>query len=69
MGQLRLDGSDLLGDLHLAAHWTASGLRIESLQRQRDDVHGQVQGDLQPEGDWPVQLQGQVQLPAVEGKA
>ncbi|MFK0310784.1 translocation/assembly module TamB domain-containing protein [Pseudomonas sp. NPDC090233] len=69
VGQLRLDGSDLLGDLHLAAHWTASGLRIDSLQLQRDDLHLDVQGDVQPEGDWPVQLQGQVQLPAVEGQA
>nr|WP_189660750.1 translocation/assembly module TamB domain-containing protein [Pseudomonas vlassakiae] len=69
VGQLRLDGSDLLGDLHLAAHWTASGLRIDSLQLQRDDLRVQMQGDVQPEGDWPVQLQGQVQLPAVEGKA
>ncbi|WP_312816971.1 translocation/assembly module TamB domain-containing protein [Pseudomonas sp.] len=69
VGQLRLDGSDLLGDLHLAAHWTASGLRIDNLQLQRDDLRVQVQGDVQPEGDWPVQLQGQVQLPAVEGKA
>ncbi|MEN5302951.1 translocation/assembly module TamB domain-containing protein [Pseudomonas sp. TWI628] len=69
VGQLRLDGSDLLGDLQLAAHWTASGLRIDSLQLQRDDLHVQVQGDLQPEGDWPLQLQGQVQLPEVEGKA
>jgi len=69
VGQLRLDGSDLLGDLHLAAHWTATGLRVDSLQLQRDDLHVDVQGDVQPEGDWPVQLQGQVQLPAVEGQA
>ncbi|WP_085676957.1 MULTISPECIES: translocation/assembly module TamB domain-containing protein [unclassified Pseudomonas] len=69
VGQLRLDGSDLLGDLHLAAHWTAGGLRIDSLQLQRDELRVDVQGDLQPEGDWPLQLQGQVQLPAVEGKA
>ena len=69
VGQLRLDGSDLLGDLHLAAHWTASGLRIDSLQLQRDELRVHVQGDVQPEADWPVQLQGQVQLPAVEGKA
>ncbi|MFJ4157558.1 translocation/assembly module TamB domain-containing protein [Pseudomonas sp. NPDC089752] len=69
VGQLRLDGSDLLGDLHLAAHWTATGLRIDSLKLQRDDLHLDVQGDVQPEGDWPVQLQGQVQLPAVEGQA
>ncbi|WP_343596937.1 translocation/assembly module TamB domain-containing protein [Pseudomonas sp.] len=69
VGQLRLDGSELLGDLHLAAHWTAGGLRIDSLQLQRGDLRVDVQGDLQPEGDWPLQLQGQVQLPAVEGKA
>lgn len=69
VSQVRLDGSDLLGDLHLAAHWTATGLQIDSLQLQRDDLQLNVQGDLQPEGDWPVQLQGQVQLPAVQGQA
>ncbi|NIF25055.1 translocation/assembly module TamB [Pantoea sp. Tr-811] len=69
VGQIRLDGSDLLGDLHLAAHWAAGGLRIDSLQLQRDDLRVDVHGDLQPEGDWPLQVQGQVQLPAVEGKA
>lgn len=68
LGQLRLDGSDLLGDLHLAAHWTANGLRIDSLQLQRDDLRLSVQGEVQPEGDWPTQLQGQVQLPAVDGQ-
>ncbi|WP_449434929.1 translocation/assembly module TamB domain-containing protein [Pseudomonas putida] len=68
VGQLRLDGSDLLGDLHLAAHWTASGLRIETLQLQRDDIHLKLQGKLLPEGDWPLQLEGQVQLPAVQGQ-
>jgi len=69
LGQLRLDGSDLLGDLQLAAHWTASGLRIDSLQVQREELHLSLQGDLQPEGDWPLQLNGSVQLPAVEGQA
>ena len=69
VGQVRLDGSDLLGDLHLAAHWTATGLRIDSLNLQRDDLQVSLQGDLQPEGDWPLQLQGQVQLPKVEGQA
>lgn len=69
VSQVRLDGSDLLGDLHLAAHWTATGLQIDSLQLQRDDLQLNVQGDLQPEGDWPVQLQGQVHLPAVQGQA
>lgn len=69
LGQLRLDGSDLLGDLQLAAHWTANGLRIDSLQVQREDLHLSLQGDLLPEGDWPLQLNGSVKLPAVEGQA
>jgi len=68
VGQLRLDGSDLLGDVQLAARWTQTGMRIDRLHLQRDDLRLDLQGDLQPEGDWPVQLQGQVQLPAVEGK-
>lgn len=66
VGQLRLDGSDLLGDLQLAAHWTNSGIRIDSLRLLRDDLQLSLQGDLQPEGDWPVTLQAQLQLPAVD---
>ncbi|SMF37552.1 MULTISPECIES: translocation/assembly module TamB domain-containing protein [unclassified Pseudomonas] len=69
IGQLRLDGSDLLGDVQLAAHWTQTGMRIDRLHLQRDDLRLDLQGDLQPEGDWPLQLQGQVQLPSVEGKS
>lgn len=68
VGQLRLDGSDLLGDLQLAAHWTNSGIRIDSLRLLRDDLQLSLQGDLQPEGDWPVTLQAQLQLPAVDEK-
>ncbi|MPS99669.1 MAG: translocation/assembly module TamB [Pseudomonas sp.] len=69
VGQLRLDGNDLLGDLQLAAHWTTTGLRIDRLQVHRDDLHLALQGNLLPEGDWPLQLDGQLQLPAVEGQA
>ena len=65
IGQLRLDGSDLLGDLQLAAHWTGEGMRIDSLHLTRDDLKLDLQGDVKPQGDWPVQLQAQVQLPAM----
>lgn len=68
VGQLRLGGSDLLGDLQLAAHWAGDGLRIDSLHLRRDDLQLDLQGTLQPEGDWPLQLSGQVQLPKVEDK-
>lgn len=69
VGQLRLDGSDLLGDLQLAAHWTTEGLRIDALQLQRDDLHLSLQGSLLPQGDWPLQADATLQLPAVDGQA
>ncbi|QXH33242.1 translocation/assembly module TamB domain-containing protein [Pseudomonas muyukensis] len=69
VGQMRLDGSDLLGDLQLAAHWTASGLRVDTLRVRRDDLLLDICADVQPQGDWPLQLQGTLQLPAVDGKA
>ncbi|MFB4392189.1 MULTISPECIES: translocation/assembly module TamB domain-containing protein [unclassified Pseudomonas] len=68
IGQLRLDGSDLLGDLQLAAHWTAQGLRIDTLQLQRDDLKLSLQGTLLPQGDWPLQADATLQLPAVDDK-
>ncbi|WP_409274803.1 translocation/assembly module TamB domain-containing protein [Pseudomonas sp. KCJK9111] len=68
IGQLRLDGSDLLGDLQLAAHWTGEGMRIDSLHLTRDDLQLDLQGEVKPQGDWPVQLQAHVQLPAVGDK-
>ncbi|NIF15509.1 translocation/assembly module TamB [Pantoea sp. Cy-639] len=68
VGQLRLDGNELLGDLQLAAHWTASGLQVDSLQLRRDDLRLALQGTLLPQGDWPLTLQGSLQLPPVEGQ-
>ncbi|HGM5579970.1 TPA: translocation/assembly module TamB domain-containing protein [Pseudomonas putida] len=69
IGQLRLDGSDLLGDLQLAARWTTEGLRIDALQLQRDDLHLSLKGNLLPQGDWPLQADATLQLPAVDGQA
>ncbi|WP_372439321.1 hypothetical protein, partial [Pandoraea sputorum] len=47
----------------LAAHWTAAGLQIDRIHLQRDDLQVDVSGLLQPVGDWPLSIQGQVQLP------
>lgn len=69
VGTLRLDGSEQLSGLTLAAHWTRDGLKIDSLDLTREDLHLTLQGLLQPSGDWPLQAQGQVQLPAVDGQA
>lgn len=69
IGHLRLDGSEQLSQLQLAAHWTSQGLQIDSLTLQREDLSLNLSGLLQPVGDWPLQVQGQVQLPAVDGQA
>ncbi|MEB3898837.1 translocation/assembly module TamB [Pseudomonas putida] len=68
LGRLRLDGNDLLGDMQLAAHWAANGLRIDTLRLQRDDLRLDLQGDLKPEADWPLQVTGTLQLPEMQGK-
>lgn len=68
LGRLRLDGDDVLGDMQLAAHWAANGLRIDTLRVQRDDLRLDLQGDLKPEADWPLQVTGTLQLPEVQGK-
>lgn len=68
IGHLRLDGNEQLSQLQLAAHWTVAGLQIDSLQLQRDDLHLRLQGRLKPEGDWPLQVQGQLRLPKVDGQ-
>lgn len=68
IGHLRLDGNEQLSQLQLAAHWTVAGLQIDNLQLQRDDLRLSLQGLIQPEGDWPLQLKGQLQLPKVDGQ-
>ena len=68
VGTLRLDGAEQLSGLTLAAHWTRDGLKIDSLDLKREDIHLTLQGLLQPGGDWPVQAEGQLQLPPVDGQ-
>ncbi|WP_422421741.1 translocation/assembly module TamB domain-containing protein [Pseudomonas sp. GZD-222] len=68
IGHLRLDGNEQLSQLQLTAHWTVAGLQVDKLQLQRDDLHLNLQGLIQPEGDWPLQLKGQLQLPKVDGQ-
>lgn len=68
VGRLTLDGNEQLSELQLAARWSVEGLRIDRLQVQREDLHLALQGMLKPEGDWPMQASGQLQLPVVDGQ-
>ncbi|MEE4962749.1 translocation/assembly module TamB domain-containing protein [Pseudomonas alliivorans] len=68
LGRLQLDGIEQLHDLQLAAHWTAQGLQIDRAHLQRDEMVLDVNGLLDPAGDWPLTLTGHLQLPPQDGK-
>ncbi|MEE5036770.1 translocation/assembly module TamB domain-containing protein [Pseudomonas alliivorans] len=68
LGRLQLDGIEQLRDLQLAAHWTAQGLLIDRAHLQRDEMVLDLNGLLDPAGDWPLTLTGHLQLPPQDGK-
>ena len=68
VGSVQLDGVDQVQRLQLAAHWNAGGVQIDHLKAQRDDLSLDLQGRLQPGAQWPLNLDGTVGLPAVDGK-
>ncbi|MCA4960704.1 translocation/assembly module TamB domain-containing protein [Pseudomonas sp. Y24-6] len=64
VGSLLFNGSEELRGLQLAAHWTAQGLKIDSVKLQRDELSLNLSGLLQPSGNWPVTAEGSLTLPA-----
>ncbi|MBC3208679.1 translocation/assembly module TamB [Pseudomonas sp. SWRI111] len=64
VGSLLFNGSEQLKGLRLAAHWTAQGLQIDSVKLQRDELSLNLSGLLQPSGNWPLNIQGDLTLPA-----
>jgi len=69
IGSLQLNGAEQLQGLQLAAHWRADGLRIDSLRLQRGELALELQGTLQPSGNWPLRAEGKAMLPAPERQA
>lgn len=69
VGSLLFNGTEELKGLQLAAHWTAAGLRIDSVHLQRDDLVLDLAGLLQPAGDWPLAASGNLSLPYAPGGA
>lgn len=64
VGSLSFNGSEQLKGLQLVAHWTAEGLQIDSVQLQRDALGLKLSGLLKPGGDWPLNAEGRLTLPA-----
>ncbi len=68
VGSFLLDGNQQVAELKLAAHWLADGLHIDSLTARGFGLDLALQGRLQPSGDWPLQAEATLGLPAPEGK-
>lgn len=64
VGNVLFNGIEQLKGLQMAARWTSSGLQIDSVHVDREDVNVELSGLLQPNGDWPLTLQGNINLPA-----
>jgi translocation and assembly module TamB len=63
---LSVNDLEQLHGLQLAADWSASGLQIERLSLGTGALALELHGLLQTTGHWPLQLSGQLQLPAPE---
>ncbi|WP_339516905.1 translocation/assembly module TamB domain-containing protein [Pseudomonas sp. RL_15y_Pfl2_60] len=64
VGSLQLNGVEQLQGLQMAAHWTAEGLKIDKLDLQREDLSVALTGLLQPTGNWPLKVSGDINLPS-----
>ncbi|XHF34635.1 translocation/assembly module TamB [Pseudomonas chlororaphis] len=64
VGSLLFNGSEALKGLQLAAHWTAKGMQIDSVKLQRDELSLNLSGLLQPTGNWPLNIVGDLTLPS-----
>ncbi len=68
LGRIVYNGAEQASQLQVVAHWTVAGLAIERLQGSSNGVVLDMHGLLKPQGLWPLNLQGTVQLPAPEQK-
>jgi translocation and assembly module TamB len=69
LGEIAIDSllfndDDALQGLQLAAQWTTRGLQIDSLNLRSGELQLELTGLLQTTGNWPLQLEGQLHLPA-----
>lgn len=64
VGSLLFNGSEELKGLQLAAHWTAKGMQIDSVKLQREELSLNLSGLLQPTGNWPLNITGDLTLPS-----
>lgn len=64
LGSFLLDGNEQVSNVQASAHWEADGLHIDVLKAARGDLAVDLSGLLTPQGNWPLQAQGSLRLPA-----
>ena len=68
VGNVLFNGIEQLKGMQMAAQWTNKGLQIDAVRVEREDLSVELSGLLQPNGDWPLTLQGTINLPAPDKK-
>ncbi|MEN0108147.1 MAG: translocation/assembly module TamB, partial [Pseudomonas sp.] len=69
LGSIVYNGGEQASQLQLVAHWGVAGLVIERLQGSSNGVGLDLHGTLAPNGQWPLSVEGNVQLPAPDAQA
>lgn len=68
VGSIVYNGGEQASQLEMVARWNAAGMQIERLQGASNGVALDLHGSLDPNGQWPLNLQGRVQLPAPDAQ-
>ncbi|MET1077723.1 MAG: translocation/assembly module TamB domain-containing protein [Pseudomonas sp.] len=68
VGRLLVDGQEQARALSARGRWSAAGLQVERLSAQRDGMALELQGSLDPRGDWPLDAQGSLTVPAPDAQ-
>ena len=58
LGPVIFNGGEQLQNLTLSAHWQGDRIQIDHIHVLRPDVSAQLQGYIQPSGDWPLHVTG-----------
>ncbi|MDX5300233.1 MAG: hypothetical protein LPK85_14925, partial [Gammaproteobacteria bacterium] len=63
LADLRVNGTSVTQDIHLAADFWAGHWQVHALRARYEDYAASLQGQLQPQDEWPLQVTGEVRLP------
>ncbi|MCU1717124.1 translocation/assembly module TamB domain-containing protein [Pseudomonas sp. 5P_3.1_Bac2] len=66
LASLSYNASEQLQSAQLVAHWNSQGMQIDSLKLSAAGLKLDATGQLDPSGNWPLKVSGQLSLPEVQ---